>query len=182
MTAIAGAVKRVRKRQETQKRVPGALAVGCATGMAGAYFLDPQNGKRRRHIARDRALALVRRRGAEARRRAEYMKGQAVGVAHSASRGGEPQGPAANDQALEDRVRNEIFRPADAPKGSVNVNVENGVVFLRGQVEDPEGIEKLVDAACAVPGVREVENLLHTPGTPARAKGGGTRVPAGSAA
>jgi osmotically-inducible protein OsmY len=60
-------------------------------------------------------------------------------------------------------VKSEIFQPADARKGSVNINVEGGVVYLRGEVKRPEEIRKLVEEAGAVHGVRGVENLLHTP-------------------
>jgi len=71
--------------------------------------------------------------------------------------------PAPNDQALADRVKSEIFQPEDAPKGSVNVNVENGVVYLRGEVKRPDQIRKLVEQAGEVDGVTAVESLLHTP-------------------
>jgi hypothetical protein len=75
-----------------------------------------------------------------------------------------------NDPSLARKVETEIFRPADAPKDSVNVNVEHGVVFLRGEVADSGQIEKLEQAALAVEGVKRVENLLHGPGEPAPAK------------
>jgi len=52
------------------------------------------------------------------------------------------------------------------PKGQINVNAENGVVVLRGQVEESELIRDLEAKTRKVQGVREVENLLHTPGTP----------------
>ncbi len=74
----------------------------------------------------------------------------------------------ANDQHLADRVRSELFRPADAPKGSVNVNVEEGVVYLRGLVDERRDADKLVDKTKDIEGVDEVKNLLHTPGEPAR--------------
>jgi hypothetical protein len=45
----------------------GAVA-GAAAGAAGAFFLDPQNGTRRRHVAFDRARALLGRDSAAARR------------------------------------------------------------------------------------------------------------------
>jgi hypothetical protein len=38
-----------------------AVAAGAAGGAAGAYFLDPQHGKRRRNAARDRARAVMSR-------------------------------------------------------------------------------------------------------------------------
>jgi osmotically-inducible protein OsmY len=76
-----------------------------------------------------------------------------------------------DDQTLKAKVESEVFRPADAPKGDVNVNVENGVVYLRGQVERPELIDDLESRVRAVQGVREVENLLHVPGTQAPTSG-----------
>ena len=49
------------------------------------------------------------------------------------------------------------------PKGQVDVNAEDGVVFLRGEVESPDLVAELEKATRKVHGVREVENLLHTP-------------------
>jgi hypothetical protein len=151
----------------------GGLIAAGAAGAAGAYFLDPSNGKRRRHVARDRVASFFRSRSADARRGAEYAKGHMKGAAYEATRPIQPDRPAPNDQALADRVKSEIFRPADAPKGTVNVNVEDGVVYLRGEVSRPEEIESLIGAAESVEGVRDVENLLHLPGTPAQTKGNG---------
>jgi hypothetical protein len=42
-----------------------AMAVGAAGGAAGAYFLDPQYGKRRRDVAFERVTALLGRGAAE---------------------------------------------------------------------------------------------------------------------
>jgi osmotically-inducible protein OsmY len=74
-----------------------------------------------------------------------------------------PEQPATNDQALAERVKSEIFQHADAPKGSVNVNVEHGIVYLRGEVKRPDQIRELVEQAGSVDGVAGVESLLHTP-------------------
>lgn len=79
--------------------------------------------------------------------------------------------PPADDQTLADRVRSEIFRRPDAPKDSVNVGVVDRVVHLRGEVKGPEEITRLVEDARKVPGVNDVRNLLHTPGTTAPAGG-----------
>ena len=75
-----------------------------------------------------------------------------------------------DDVTLARKVETEIFRAPDAPKGDVVVNAEQGVVFLRGQVKTPEQIQELEQAARAVDGVKDVETLLHTPGTPAPMK------------
>jgi osmotically-inducible protein OsmY len=148
-----------------------AAAAGGAAAAAGVYFLDPQSGKRRRHVARDRITALGRKGKQQLARQARYRRGQAEGVAQSAKSQARPEQPAPNDQALTERVQSEIFRPADAPKGSVDVNVEAGVVYLRGEVDEPDQANDLIDRAESVDGVVRVESLLHQPGEPAPKKG-----------
>ena len=141
----------------------------AAIGAALMYFFDPQDGARRRNMARDRVLAFFRG-------RAKAAAGAAQTVAREASdakkkvehRKEEPKD--FDDNTLANKVRSEIFRPEDTPKGDVNVNVEDGVVYLRGEVEKQELIEDLVDRARSVQGVQGVENLLHVPGTEAPAK------------
>nr|WP_246852251.1 BON domain-containing protein [Patulibacter sp. SYSU D01012] len=66
-----------------------------------------------------------------------------------------------DDRTLTDRVKSEIFRPADAPKGDVVVDSEGGVVHLRGSVVSVAQRDQLVSAARAVDGVLRVEDLLH---------------------
>jgi osmotically-inducible protein OsmY len=75
-----------------------------------------------------------------------------------------------DDVTLARKVETEIFRSAEVPKGQINVNAENGVVVLRGEVEEPKLIRDLEEKTRNVQGVQEVENLLHTPGTPAPAQ------------
>jgi osmotically-inducible protein OsmY len=139
-----------------------AVGAAGAAGLAAGYFLDPDSGKRRRHVARDRALGLVRRGARKTSREAGYVTGTVEGKVEAAKSTTTPEKPAPNDQALAERVKSEIFQPAEAPKGSVNVNVENGVVYLRGEVKRPDEIKKLVKEAESVDGVRGVESLLHT--------------------
>lgn len=90
------------------------------------------------------------------------VAGSAQGLVH---RHEQPEG--LDDVTLARKVETEIFREADAPKGSVDVNVQDGVVQLRGEVERPDLIDELVEKARNVHGVKDVENLLHTPGAPA---------------
>jgi osmotically-inducible protein OsmY len=144
-----------------------AMAAGVAAGAAGAYFLDSQNGKRRRHVAFDRAKALLRRGAAESERRVRYATGVAKGAAHKATGDGAESLP---DPDLANKVRTEIFRDPEAPKGGVSVNAENGTIYLRGEVDSPEQIESLGAKAREVNGVRGVVNLLHLPGEPAPTK------------
>jgi osmotically-inducible protein OsmY len=136
------------------------IAVAGVAGAAGAFFLDPQQGARRRHMVRDRAEAMFRKATAKVRRQIEYRKHRAEGKLEALKSKARPEKPAPNDQDLADRVKSQILQPADAPKGAVNINVEHGVVYLRGQVDRREEIEKLVKQARSVEGVRGVENLI----------------------
>jgi BON domain len=148
------------------------VVAGVAAGAAGAYFLDPEQGKRRRHIARDKALMLVRRGSAEAKRKAQSADGKAVGAVQE--RTSSPRDPERdlNDPALARKVESEIFRGEDAPKDRVVVNVEDGIVYLRGEVESPGQAGALAQAARRVDGVKEVQSLLHLPQEPATSKDG----------
>jgi len=146
-----------------------AVAAGVAGGAAGAYFLDPQQGKRRRHVALDRLTGLLRRGKAESERRARYAAGVARGAAAEATGAGEGSADLP-DPDLANKVRSEIFRDQDAPKGDVNVNAENGVIYLRGEVRSAEESEKLATSARQVKGVRDLVNLLHLPGETAPTK------------
>lgn len=149
---------------------PGiGVAAGAVAGLGAGFFLDPQNGKRRRHVVRDKAASLLRRGARESHRKADYAAGAAKGAAQEAMPAiGAPADP--NDQTLQQKVQSEIFRDPDAPKGSVNVNVERGVVYLRGEVPERTWIERLVASARGVQGVKGVESLLHQPDEPAPKK------------
>ena len=138
----------------------------AAIGAALVYFFDPQQGARRRNMARDRILAFLRRRGRDAARVGRATSSEAYGLKQKVVHRQE-QPKDFDDQTLKAKVESEVFRPVDAPKGDVNVNVENGVVYLRGQVERPDLIDDLEQRVRSVQGVRDVENLLHIPGTEA---------------
>ena len=146
------------------------LALFAAAGAALAYFLDPQNGKRRRHVTVDRIGGFFRRRGRDVGRAGRAVTSEAYGVAKKATHLREEQKPQPNDATLTSKVESEIFRDADVSKGRISVNAEEGVVYLRGEVESPDLIARLEKATRDVQGVRDVENLLHVPGSPAPQK------------
>ena len=75
-----------------------------------------------------------------------------------------------DDATLKSKVETELFRPADIPKGKIDVNAANGVIQLRGEVDSPELIDELVERARKIQGVKDVESLLHVPGTEAPAR------------
>ena len=141
------------------------FALAGAIGAALAYFFDPDSGRRRRKMLADKA-------GKYARRSAQQAQGvgaQVQGLKKRAAHREEQPKPQPDDVTLARKVETEIFRDAEVPKGQINVNAEDGVVFLRGEVQ-PDLIEDLAAKARDVQGVRGVENLLHAPGQEAPAK------------
>ena len=67
------------------------------------------------------------------RTQAHHAAGTVKGAAHAVTPHRHEQ---MDDATLADRVRSEIFRDADAPKGGVSVDVQAGVAYLRGEVPD----------------------------------------------
>jgi osmotically-inducible protein OsmY len=133
------------------------------------FFFDPQNGKRRRKMTIDRIAAFFRRRGRESARMASGVASEAYGVSQKAQHLKEEPKPEPDDVTLAHKVETEIFRDEDVPKGQINVNAENGVVYLRGEVSEQDMITALEEKTRKVQGVRDVENLLHVPGQEAPA-------------
>jgi hypothetical protein len=89
-----------------------------------------------------------------------------------------------DDVTLARKVESEIFRPAGAPKGKVDVNAVDGVVWLRGEVKNQKQSTEIEAKTRAIPEVKDVENLLHLPKTPApsRTRGGAKKTPTKKAA
>jgi len=132
-------------------------------GLGGlVYFFHPTEGNRRRARAKEKIAGLNRRlvrRGEGVASQANALKAKATHLRE------EPK--ELDDVTLARKVESKIFRDADAPKGQVSVNVANGVVQLRGEVERPDLVDELEAATRKVRGVKDVENLLHPAGTDA---------------
>jgi osmotically-inducible protein OsmY len=144
------------------------LGFGAAIA-ALTWFFAPQNGARRRNMTRDRVLALFRQGGRKAERAGRTVAAEAYGLKQKATHLKEEDKPQPDDATLARKVETEIFRDADVPKGKININAEDGVVFLRGEIDDVDLIGELEKAARKVQGVRQVENLLHAPSASAPA-------------
>ena len=117
------------------------LVLGGLVGSAAAIVLD----RRRRALVTDRVERAGRAVGARVHGMSEDV----------------------DDTTLAHKVETEIFRDDSVPKGQINVNAQDGVVQLRGEVPSEDMVNDLVDKTRSVQGVRDVENLLHLPGTPA---------------
>src|SRR6201989_703784 len=117
------------------------FALGAAAGAAAAHFLDPDSGRKRRNQMRDQAQATASSAASTMQAQAQHAAGVVKGAASPAT----PSGTRledADDVTLARKVETEIFRPHDAPKGTVSVDVQAGVVYLRGEAP-PEWIGRL---------------------------------------
>lgn len=145
-----------------------AAAAGIGLGAVASYLFDPERGRARRARFADQAAAgmrrLAHRAGQIGRLQAGRLEGLAEGIVH---RGDAP--PSLDDASLAQKVETELFRKRSVPKGTINVNVEDGVVVLRGEVADESLKGRIESQAARIEGVESVRNLLHLPGEPATA-------------
>jgi osmotically-inducible protein OsmY len=135
------------------------------------YYFDPQQGRRRRALVRDRIAhgrhLLLRDVPHTVERRGRFLRGKARGVGHHAAGLAHINGRHvhAHDETLVDRVRSEALRHAEVAPGRVNVEAYEGCVTLRGQLDYAEDVGRLIDETKRIEGVREIRSYLHLPGT-----------------
>jgi BON domain len=136
--------------------------VGFGGALAG-WVVGFLSERRRRRLLADRTGGFVRARIRAARRAGHFAAAWTYGRAMKATHLREHPKPQPDDATLAQKVESEVFRAAGVPKGTINVNAEYGVVYLRGELERPELIERLIRQTRKVQGVRDVRNLLHLP-------------------
>src|SRR5437763_4959788 len=114
--------------------------VGGALGAALAYLFDPDLGRPRRARLRDQFGGAVRRGTHDlqraARRAEDRGQGAAVQLEHAVRGSTEPD----DDLTVLNRVESVLFGMPDFPKGSVNAEVVDGRLVLRGEVDDQRRI------------------------------------------
>jgi osmotically-inducible protein OsmY len=151
-------IRRRRRRAERRQKVKSTLT-GIGAGAAIVYFFDPQSGKRRRAVARDRITALVRRGARSGARLGRYAASEGYGLVQRVRHTGNGAQQQLNDVTLARKVESEVLGSSPL-KGRVNVNAENGTVVLRGQATSADEIRELEERVRNVDGVRDVRNLL----------------------
>jgi hypothetical protein len=133
-----------------------SMLAGIGIGAGLMYFLDPERGRRRRALARDR-LAHVRRLGANAmgstsRDLAHRASGAAARVRRTLRR------EQVDDAVLMERVRSRLGRLVAHPH-AVSVTARDGVVTLRGSVQRSE-VKRFLRRVGRIRGVRDVISEL----------------------
>jgi hypothetical protein len=135
----------------------GAFLRGAAIGAAAMYLFDPDKGRRRRAIARDKLSSFACESGELLTAAAHDIGNRVRGAEARAARVFTPsQTP--DDLRLIERVRARIGRAVSNPH-AIQVGVRDGRVTLSGPVLESEAAE-LLNAALDVPGVRGVDDHL----------------------
>jgi len=135
--------------------------------MALTYLLDPERGRRRRHVMRDQMAARGRRVLRGMTRTWRGAAAETYGVSHRIVHLVPRTTEVPDDETLCQRVESQLFRDRHVPKGHMNITCEHGTVILRGELDTPGEITRIEARVRRVAGVRAVHNLLHPIGTPA---------------
>jgi osmotically-inducible protein OsmY len=135
------------------------LGLVAGVGAAIAYFFDPDSGRARRVLTRDRSASWLRSVRRDAQSKAHYAADKAEGIKHEVA--GPTNTDAPDDATVAQKIRSEVLGNYDTSR--LNVNVEDGVAVLRGELQHPEQINALVRDVERVAGVRDVRSLLHLP-------------------
>ena len=121
----------------------------------------PDRGRSRRAKLSDQAAALARKAEEKTRAQAEYQKGVVQGLAHDLTEPFRPE-PEFDDDTLRQKVKSEAIGRWDGPKNDVEVDVDNGVVTLKGNI-DAQNVDRLIRLVKGVPGVASVNDQLSVP-------------------
>lgn len=132
------------------------IFTGFGLGAGLMYLLDPDRGKRRRALIRDRALHASKVANREVNRRINDLRNRAYGVAKQTESLFRTQ--EVSDGQLTGQIRSKLGRLTSHPH-DVRTDVENGRVTLSGPIVGGE-VSHLVSEITSIPGVVEVEDKL----------------------
>jgi len=177
VTSGDAATREARKRAQLAARGEpsrpgwgGGLVLATLAGIAGAaaaFLLDPARGRARRARFADQGRSAVRHAGHRAERVGRRLRSDVGGKLAAARAARAPSVAPADDVTIADRVRSELFRDPEIPKEDLSINVERGVVVLRGEIPEGGMRSRIVDEVERIDGVWGVRDLLHLPGEPA---------------
>lgn len=139
------------------------LISGIGLGAGLMYLLDPNRGRRRRALLRDKAVHLSRRSGRALAIVARHLRNRARGlVAKTRSR---LASQAVSDEVLVERVRARIGHVISHPR-AISVTASQGCVTLSGPIPAREA-GPLLSAISSLPGVASVRDQLERRAEPA---------------
>jgi hypothetical protein len=135
------------------------LAVGAGIGIGTGlmYLLDPDRGKRRRALLRDKLVWLQTKTGDCIEVTARDLSNRASGIAASIQSRFTSED--VNDDVLVERVRAKLGRIVSHP-GAIEVTAQSGNVTLSGPILEDE-VTDLLSCVKWLPGIKELNNNLE---------------------
>lgn len=141
---------------KTQDQLTLLGGVGLGAGLM--YLLDPDGGRRRRAVARDKTVHGLKVSGKAVRKTSADMGNRTKGLVAKAGSHLRKAG-SEDDQVLSARVRSKLGRCLARPS-AIQVEAEDGRIILSGQVS-PAELDTLLSRVQKVKGVHEVESRLE---------------------
>lgn len=135
---------------------------GLLLGAVAMYLFDPDQGRARRALLRDRTTGALHDATDFLGKAAHDLQNRTAGTTARTAALARPDHP--DDRTLAERVRAQLGRYVSHPR-AVHVDAQGGMVTLSGPILHEE-VEELIGAVSSVRGVDEVLNRLgpHDPG------------------
>lgn len=150
------------------------LVIGGAIGAGVTYFLDPELGPGRRARLQSQFGATLSRGKRELDRAARQLQGRAQGAVAQLQAAAAPARE--DDLTLLSRVESVLHAVPGFPRSTVEAEVVDSRLILRGEVDSPDQARQIVQAASQIRNVAAVESLLQVRGEQAPNKAASRRI------
>lgn len=131
-------------------------AAGLGAGLM--YFFDPDRGKRRRGMVRNKANHLARIASDAGGKTQRDLRNHLLGAVAEVESWCQ-KGEAVSNDVLEARVRSRLGRVVSHPS-AVEVKAVDGLIVLKGQILEAE-VHPLLESIMSTKGVKNIENELE---------------------
>lgn len=137
---------------------------GAAIGAVAMYLSDPDRGKRRRALARDKITSMTVKTSNAFSVTSRDFSNRMQGLRAEARRRFAARDEYANDYQLVERVRSKIGRVVSHPH-ALKVRAQQGCIILSGAILADEKAH-LLSTVRAVPGVTQIDDAMEVHDTP----------------
>lgn len=141
-----------------------SLVGGAGLGAGLMYFLDPDRGRRRRALMRDKSIRWSRKTREFAGSTPRDMRNRAQGMGAAVKSWVQPE-PPVPDHVLAERIRSKLGMFSRHPS-AIDVHVTDGTATISGPVLQDE-IDGICGAIAKIPGVKQIFNRLEPHASPA---------------
>jgi hypothetical protein len=137
----------------------GSAGLGAGVGAGLMYLLDPQGGGRRRAVARDKSVSVLKQGGKAAAKTSRHLGNKTKGLVAEAGSKLRKSDLVDDGQKLLKKVQKAVRVSVSYP-AAIDPILEEGRLHLHGLVLASE-VARLLAAIGAVEGVTDVENRLE---------------------